>query len=95
MRKAKCALALPVPCTTSLLHLFNIPYLRLQEMEQNSNKKNTREEWDAPYTFRAHANSACAITQVLLHDRHYSQELWALWDSPGKEETKDTLLQRL
>lgn len=85
MRKAKCALALPVPCTTSLLPLFNIPHLQLQVMEQDCNKKNTREGWGVSCSFRAHTNSDCAITQVLLHNRNYAQELKALWDSPGKE----------
>lgn len=94
MRKAKCTLALPVPCTTSLIPLLNIPYLQLQEREQNCNK-NTREGWDVSYSFRAHTNSACASTQVLLHNRHCTQELKALWDSLGKEETKETLPQGL
>lgn len=90
MRKAKGTLALPVPCITSLLPLFNIPYLQQEEMEQNCNKKNIREGWGVSYSFRAHTNSACAITEILLHNRNYTQELKALWDSLGKEETQQS-----
>lgn len=82
----------PLPYYLYLIsHICN--YKR--QMEQSCNKKNTREGWDVSYSFRAHTNSACAITQVLLHNRNCTQELKALWDSLGKEETKDTLPQRL
>lgn len=77
------------------LYLISHSCNHKRQMEQSCNKKNTREGWDVSYSFRAHTNSACAITQVLLHNRNCTQELKALWDSLGKEETKDTLPQRL
>lgn len=76
----------PLPYYLYLIsHICN--YKR--QMEQNCNKKNTREGWDVSCSFRAHTDSACAITRVLLHNWNFTQELKALWDSLGKEETKD------